>query len=195
MRFPIFIAALAVLAGCAATGPPPASTPASPPDQPASPLGSPFAERPAGRARIWPLVLDRSDMSLGTSVCFNRVPTYGELHDLVLVKGVQHLVISLPSWPTGVQAIETLQQIPEEADAIVILLGYPPTREAAEAWNILGARVRIIAYVNGPPTSVAMLDDLNLMRGLERVIAEMDEPERGGFERLQRPLSFRKVIE
>jgi hypothetical protein len=40
-----------------------------------------------------------------------------------------------------------------------------------------------------------VIDDLNLMRGLERVIAEMDDPQRGGFERLQRPLSFRKVIE
>jgi hypothetical protein len=32
------------------------------------------------------------------------------------------------------------------------------------------------------------------MRNLERVIAEMDEPSRAGFERLQRPLSFRKVV-
>jgi hypothetical protein len=32
------------------------------------------------------------------------------------------------------------------------------------------------------------------MRNLERVIAEMDQPSRAGFERLQRPLSFRKVV-
>ena len=32
------------------------------------------------------------------------------------------------------------------------------------------------------------------MRYLERVIAQMDEPSRIGFDRLQRPLSFRKVV-
>jgi hypothetical protein len=32
------------------------------------------------------------------------------------------------------------------------------------------------------------------MRALDRVIAEMNEPSRYGFERLQRPLSFRKVM-
>jgi len=36
--------------------------------------------------------------------------------------------------------------------------------------------------------------DLNGMRGLERVIAEIDDPSRAGFERLQRPLGFRRVM-
>jgi hypothetical protein len=36
--------------------------------------------------------------------------------------------------------------------------------------------------------------NLNELRALERVIAEMDQPSRSGFERLQRPLSFRKIV-
>ena len=35
-----------------------------------------------------------------------------------------------------------------------------------------------------------VVQDLNAMRSLERVIAEMELPSRSGFERLQRPLSF-----
>jgi hypothetical protein len=38
------------------------------------------------------------------------------------------------------------------------------------------------------------LDAFNIMRSLERVVAEMNEPSRSGFEQLQRPLSFRKVV-
>jgi hypothetical protein len=40
-----------------------------------------------------------------------------------------------------------------------------------------------------------VVSDLNSMRGLERVVAQMDDPSRTGFERLQRPLSFRKLVE
>jgi len=78
---------------------------------------------------------------------------------------------------------------------IVVIPGYPPNRSAAEAWNRVNARLRIVDVVPGPPISRAVLDDLNLMRGLERVIAQMDEPSRMGFEQLQRPLSFRKVMD
>ena len=186
---PWFIAvAIAVLAGCAATGDYHS-------DEPASPLGSPFAQSPTAHGRTWPLILDRTDMSIGTSVHFARVPTVGELHDLELVRGVQHLVLSLPAWPSGAEALESLHQMPLETDAIVILPGYPPSREAAEAWNILGSRIRIICYVTEPPPNIAVVGDLNTMRGLERVICEMDDPQRSGFERLQRPLSFRKIVE
>jgi len=76
-----------------------------------------------------------------------------------------------------------------------VLPGYPPSREAAEAWNLVNARLRMIVVVTTPPPSIGVVGDLNTMRGLERVIAELDQPSRSGFERLQRPLSFRKVVE
>ena len=82
----------------------------------------------------------------------------------------------------------------ESPDVIVVLPGYPPNRAAAQAWNYVGARLRIVAVVPGAPASSTIIGDLNTMRGLERVIAQMDEPSRSGFERLQRPLSFRKVM-
>ena len=85
--------------------------------------------------------------------------------------------------------------MPSEVELIVILSGYPPTRAAAEAWNLLRVRQRIIVVVNGPPPSNTVIADLNNMRGLERVICQTDTPDRRGFERLQRPLSFRTLIE
>jgi hypothetical protein len=39
------------------------------------------------------------------------------------------------------------------------------------------------------------VQDLNGMRVLERVVADVDPPSRAGFERLQRPLSFRRIVE
>jgi len=185
--------ALGVLAGCMAAGPP---TTAQSPGDARSPLGSPFGDgRVQGLFRSWPLVLDRADLSLGTSVHFQRVPTAGELHDLDAIAGVQNVVISLPGWPTDPGPLEGLAQLNPEATAIVILPGYPPSRAAAEVWNLIPVRLRIIALVDGPPPNATVIADLNQMRGLERVIAQMDVPARGGFERLQRPLSFRKVVE
>jgi hypothetical protein len=126
---------------------------------------------------------------------FQRIPTVGEIHDLQQEYGFQHLVIVLPGWPTGPEVIEPLNQITEDTDAVVILPGYPPTRAAADAWNQLITRIRIVALVDGPPAGPGVLADLNTMRGLERVIAQMDRPSRAGFERLQRPLGFRKIME
>jgi hypothetical protein len=40
-----------------------------------------------------------------------------------------------------------------------------------------------------------VVQDLNTLAALERVIAEIDPPDRRGFELLQRPLSFRVVRE
>ena len=57
----------------------------------------------------------------------------------------------------------------------------------------LGFRVREPAQ--GPPPDVGLVQDLNAMRGLERVIVDLDVPSRSGFERLQRPLSFRRIVE
>lgn len=192
--FSIF--ALGVLAGCMATAPPMNSGPGSATAEPQSPLGNPFVSNKVGNlSRAWPLILDRADVTLGTSVYFNRLPTASELHDLDNVMGVQNVVIALPGWPTDPGALEPLGQLNPSATGIVILPGYPPSRQAAEVWNIIPARMRIVVLVDGPPVSSSIFGDLNAMRGLERVIAEMDVPSRAGFERLQRPLSFRKVFE
>jgi hypothetical protein len=192
--FSIF--ALGVLAGCMAAAPPMSSGPSGASAEPSSPLGNPFTSPKVGNlTRSWPLILDRADVTLGTSVYFNRLPTASELHDLDTVMGVQNVVIALPGWPTDAGQLEQLAQINPEATGIVILPGYPPSRQAAEVWNIIPARMRIVVLVDGPPVSSTIFGDLNAMRGLERVIAEMDVPSRAGFERLQRPLSFRKVIE
>jgi hypothetical protein len=184
--------AAGVLAGCMADSPP---VPAQAPETPPSPLGTPFAER-RGRTPFGnPLIVDRMDMRLGTTVHFERIPTAGELHDQSLLLGLAHIVVALPAWPEDFAQLQPLDQIPQGADCIVILPGYPPSRAAAEAWGYLSAELRIIVVVAGPPPSIPAVQDLNAMRRLERVIAQMEEPSRAGFERLQRPLQFRKIIE
>lgn len=183
--------AAGALLGCAASSLPPAAEP-----PPSSPLGSPFGDPRAGFASIaYPLLLDRTDFRLGTTVQFKRIPTLVELHDLVNVPVLHHVLITLPSWPLQYAPLDVLNQIPAETDVIVVLPGYPPGRAAAEAWNILQARLRIVVVVPEPPPNANVVADLNAMRGLERVVAQMDEPDRSGFERLQRPLSFRKLVE
>ena len=192
----VAVITLAALAGCMAAGPARTARTPGPASAPPSPLGNPFGERRLqGAALGWPLILDRSDLGLGTAVQFNRIPTATELHDLDAVLGFRQLVISLPGWPTEPGPLEALAQLNPEASAIVILTGYPPSRAAAEVWNLIPARLRIVALVDGPPPSVGVVSDLNVMRGLERVIAQMDRPSRAGFERLQRPLSFRMIVE
>ena len=49
------------------------------------------------------------------------------------------------------------------------------------------ARLRIVVVVTEAPPNAAVVSDLNAMRGLERVIAQMDDPRRSGFERFQAP--------
>jgi hypothetical protein len=182
--------AAGVLIGCASSPPPPAAEP------PASPLGSPFSDKRMGFASIaYPLLLDRTDFRLGTTVQFKRIPTLVELHDLVNVPALQHVLITLPSWPLAYAPLDVLNQLPAETDVIVVLPGYPPGRASAEAWNLVQARLRIVVVVPGEPPNINVIADLNEMRGLERVVVQMDEPRRIGFERLQRPLSFRKLVE
>jgi hypothetical protein len=195
MRAWIVVASFAAgaLSGCMAAGPPLAArTPATP----ASPLGSPFADPRAGFGVIaYPLLLDRTDLAMGTTVQFTRIPALTELHDLDQVAGLQHVVITLPQWPAEYAPLQVLDGLPEGADAIVVLPGYPPSRAASDAWNMVGARLRLVIVVTEPPPSAVVVSDLNAMRHLERVIAQMDDPRRTGFERLQRPLSFRKLVE
>jgi len=188
--FAVFV--LGALAGCATNVPPPAAQ--SPP--PAhSPLGSPFGAAAAGTPGIGtPLMVDRTDMRLGTTVQFSRVPTRAELADLNRWPNVVHVVLSLPGWPAEYADLQELDRLPYDCDLVVILPGYPPSRGAANAWNMISIPSRIIVVVDDLPPSRVEIDDLNSMRGLERVIAQFDEPSRTGFERLQRPLNFRKVI-
>lgn len=153
-------------------------------------------EVPAPRPRpAPPLLLDPADFGFGASVYFNRIPTSKDLGDLGYLLSVNHIVISLDYWPEGYEAVLPLDQavLPEGADLIVVLPGYPPSHAAAEAWNYLRVPLRIVLLVNGPPGNRAMIDELNRMRGLERLVADMEYPSRNGFERLQRPLSFRVV--
>jgi len=178
-----------VLAGCAAAGPAGDGGPAAAaPDVAATP-GRAIA---AGA----PLLVDRTDLRIGTTVQYGRVPAPAELLDLRLISGLAHLVLTLDVWPDDFAAIQHLGLVPPEADVIVLLRGYPPTRSAVEAWNLVdNRRLRLIVIAAGPPPSIGVVNDLNEMRALERVIAEMDMPSRSGFERLQRPVSFRKVME
>jgi len=193
-RFATVFAAGA-LAGCMAAGPPlGAQSPA--PAESVSPAGSPFSDRHLGIEAIGtPLLIDRTDLRIGTSVYYRRIPTASEVHDAAQLPGLAHLVISLPYWPVDVEPLQALALAPPETQVVVVLPGYPPNRAAAQAWNYVSAHLRIIIVVPGAPPSLAVVGDLNTMRGLERVIAQMDEPSRSGFEQLQRPLSFRKIVE
>ena len=136
------------------------------------------------------------DLGLGATVVYTRIPSAAEIHDLVYLESVNRVVLQLPAWPAGVGAIQPLEQmmLPEGAELLVLLPGYPETREQAGAWNLLRRRVRIIMVVDGPPADREMVFTMNSIRGLERVIADVERPSRAGFERLQRPLGFRVVM-
>jgi len=187
--------AAGLLAGCAASGP--AADGAAPAD-PTTASGSTAADVDAPDRRITAdalMLIDRTDLRIGTTVQYARIPSPAELLDLRTVVGLAHLVLVLDEWPEGFTAIQHLGLVPPEADVIVVLRGYPPTRSAAESWNLVeNRRLRLIVVAAGPPPSGDALTDLNLMRALERVIAEMEYPSRIGFERLQRPVSFRKIV-
>src|SRR5262249_24187638 len=76
--------AAALMFGCAATSPPSSTSAAAPPAQ----LGSPFGATHSGSPLLdWPVMLDRNDVGLSTSVMFRRVPTVSEIHDLDLEYG------------------------------------------------------------------------------------------------------------
>ena len=171
------VCAAVVAAGCVTAGPPaPAQAP---------------APAVTARASVSPLILDRTDLSLGTTVQFERIPSANELYDLHTLSGLTHVVITLPSWPRSYPELEPLQQLPPEADLIVVVSGFPATREAAEVWNQLQVHARVVILAQGAPPATNVLLDLNRMRALERVIVETDDPSHRGYERLQRPLSFR----
>jgi hypothetical protein len=177
------------LAGCMAGAPLPHAQTAD--THPPSSTGTTAAFRPAANV----ILLDRSDLAFGTSVEFHHLPEASELQDAGEQLALRHVVVALNAWPQGNLELPRFTFLPPEADAIVILPGYPPERASLDAWKGIAGRVRLVLVVDGPPADPGTLDDLNLMRNLERVVARMERPSRAGFERLQRPLSFVKLVE
>ena len=168
------------LIGCMASGPP---LTAEGPDTP-----------PAAGGPCAPLIVDRNDLLLGTTVQFSGLPNASQIHDLTTERALAHVVVTLDEWPDDITRLVALERVPEESDIIVVLNGFPPSRTAVDAWSLVRGRLRLILVVSGPPMNPTTLDWLNQMPALERVIAEMDVASRAGFERLQRPLSFRRVV-
>lgn len=170
--------------------PAPAVAQAAASDTPAAP--APVTASPADDPLCAPLLLD-SDFGFGTNVVIRRMPNAADIEDLRFVEGFRQLLIVLPEWPATYAELKPLQQsiFPEGSEVVVLLPGWPPTREALNAWNLVGGALRVILVVPGPPADRALIQELNRMRPLERVVAQMEHPSRSGFERLQRPLSFR----
>jgi hypothetical protein len=172
--------------GPAAAAPPPAAA--------ASPAERQPRANDVEDALCAPLVIE-PDIGFGTHVVMRRLPDAADMDDLRGVTGLRQVVVALPDWPADFSALSPLQQavLPPDAELVVLLPGWPPSRAALDAWNLLGGNVRLIMVVTGPPTDRSLILELNRVRNLERVIAQMPYPDRSGFERLQRPLSFRVV--
>lgn len=183
---------LACAPGAPAGVPHPAETPpagsASAKPEPAPPPREANADDPL----CAPLLIEQ-DFGFGTHVVMRRLPSAADLEDMRFITGLRQLLLALPAWPESYAALKPLQQVimPEGAEIVVLLPGWPPTREALGAWNLVGGNLRLIMVVDGPPADRALITELNHVRPLERVIAQMEHPSRSGFERLQRPLSFR----
>lgn len=184
-----YLAPLALsLLACASSGP--ANAPAHAPPSQQAPVGRLDADDPL----CAPLLLDPGgDAGFGTHVVMRRLPTAADLQDLSFISGLRQVLVALPEWPAGYEQLQPIQQaiLPQGVELVVLLPGWPPTREALGAWNLVTANPRLILVVDGPPADRSLIIELNRLRSLERVIAQMPHPSRSGFERLQRPLSFR----
>jgi hypothetical protein len=197
-RITLAVAALSLLAlACASGGQGPGPTQSSPPPAAGVSTHTDLSAHPhvdPEDALCAPLLID-SDLGFGTNVVFRHLPDAADMNDLASVDGLHEVVVALDEWPADFSALSPLQQavLPADAQLVVLLPGWPPTRAALGAWNLLGQNVRLILIVPGPPADRALIDELNRVRSLERVIAQMPHPDRRGFERLQRPLSFRVV--
>ena len=187
------LAPLLLLMACAPGAPPHSAEapPAAPASAAAEPAPLPREANPDDPLCA-PLLIDQ-DFGFGTHVVMRRLPSAADLEDLRFITGLRQLLLALPQWPHNYAELKPLQQVimPEGAEIVVLLPGWPPTREALGAWNLVGGNLRLIMVVNGPPADRALIAELNHVRPLERVIAQMEHPSRSGFERLQRPLSFR----
>jgi hypothetical protein len=186
---------LGALAGCMAGVPGPEAGSAAPArsSSSAAETGAGAPGQASGAAA--PLLLDRNDLALGTTVEFHHLPNVVELQDAAEQFALRHVVVVLPGWPQVNADLSRFSVLPVGADAIVILPGYPPDRSALDAWNLAHGPIRLVVVVDGPPDSPIQLDDLNTLRALERVIARVGHPSRSGFERLQRPLSFVMTVD
>lgn len=185
----LFLMSAALVAVACAPAAPPVSAQVPPAG------GTTATTRGADDALCAPLLLD-ADPGFGTHVVFRRLPNAADLEDLRFTTGVRQIVVALAEWPASYAEIQPLQQaiLPAGSELVVLLPGWPPTREALGAWNLVsGGALRIIVVVDGPPADRALITEFNRVRSLDRVIAQMDNPDRRGFERLQRPLSFRVV--
>ena len=179
----------------------PSSAGGGPREAPAPPsaAGSVAAETPAPPREANPddplcaPLLIEQDFGFGTHVVMRRLPNAADLEELRFLGGLRQVVLALPEWPATYADLKPLQQVilPEGVEVVVLLPGWPPTHEALGAWSLVGGALRVIIVVDGPPADRALIAELNHMRPLERIIAQMDNPSRTGFERLQRPLSFR----
>lgn len=182
---------LGIVVGCVSSGPP---APAQPPMVPIagdSAATAPVVVRP--ESCFMPLMLDRTDTRMGTTVYFDRVPTAAEVHDLWTVAGLTTVVLALNEWPREFEKLQGLERIPGGTTLLIVLRGYPPNASSIDVWSYLSVPARVIVVLDGPPKNQGLIADLNAMRQLERVIVEMEYPSRSGLERLQRPLSFRVV--
>ena len=175
--------------GPAAAAPPPGSS-APPAARP-----GPVSHAPDLEAALCAPLLIEPDLGFGTHVVMRRLPDASDMDDLRAVNGLRQIVVAPPEWPADYSAVAPLQQaiLPDGAELVVLLPGWPPSRAALDAWNLVGGNLRLIMIVGGPPADRALISELNRVRSLERVIAQMEHPDRSGFERLQRPLSFRVV--
>jgi len=195
---PTKLAAAAItlsLLACAPAGQAPPPAHAEPPPAsgaPQHPTNHSDPALPVDDGLCAPLLLEQ-DLGFGTHVVMRRLPTAADLNDLRYINGLRQLIIALPAWPASYDDLRPLQQVilPEDAELVVLLPGWPPNFTALDAWNMVGGNLRLIMLVNGPPADRSMITELNRLKPLERVIAQMEYPERSGFERLQRPLSFR----
>jgi hypothetical protein len=169
------------------------SAPTAAPAAKATPVALPREATPDD-ALCAPLLIEQ-DFGFGTHLVLRRLPTAADFDDMRFITGLRQVLLALPAWPQTYAELKPLQQsiLPEGAEIVVLLPGWPPSHEALGAWNLVSANLRLIMVVDGPPADRAMIDELNHMPSLERVIAQMREPSRSGFERLQRPLSYRVV--
>jgi hypothetical protein len=190
----LVLSAIACASGSQGPGPAAAGTaPSGSGPPPAAPAAS-TAQGSLDEALCAPLLIEQ-DLGFGTHVVMRRLPNAADISDLGAVNGLRQIVVALPEWPADFAALAPLQQVafPTDVELVVLLPGWPPSRAALDAWNLLGGNVRLIMVVGGPPADRALILELNRVHNLERVIAQMEHPDRSGFERLQRPLSFRVV--
>jgi len=149
---------IGALAGCMAASPPPVADTSAPRYQ-----GDQGAGGADSSGIVAPLILDRTDLALGTTAEFNHLPGTAELEAAAGLFALRHVVVMLPGWPQVNADLSRFSVLPPEADAIVIVPGYPPDRSALDAWNYARGHVRLVVVVDGPPLDPIQLEGLNTL--------------------------------